>query len=1077
MAVSEAVESPWRRPFEEVRRALGGRRDASGVVGSINWLRKQMEVRGANPNVVRNIIYRDKGKVADKRVLFAVLGELWVSTGKPPLRAPELELLLSAPPEGEREALLLGREKRRVYAGFVGAVRAGKHPKLLITGRQGSGKTLLIDYIQGALEGLAEMSGKGVSGGGASSRVVRQEFSAADLAAGLLQLALAFGVSTEVFGAKLAKVGVAGAYAVQADAQADVARVVLEHLKQPSEPLTLLLHVSQSFSGGQDTLLGAPLRLSTPDVPRVAMTEWLWHTLLEPVSRLTHVGLLVSMADLPLTLAGRTDAFDGPVKLSPPTVNEARRFVRGRAQHLSAEQQEALVGRAKRSFEDLRTLTLLAEAREPLGDGRHTEQLGQLVSSSSDARLKDFLEVLAVLALPEYPAVAQRDLEALREAEPPALNSLELAFLDAVPGEPGYWRPFARLFSRTLRRKLKEANPERFRSLSLAASRLYADTAHSAPRSDAAGRFVHHLFAARRWPELNAWAEETAVPQSLLGRLWRAAQLELQPHNTPTFEAVALQVANYYVRLGSAEHPDAGQALAVLAASTDPKRRAWTLLKRAESAVLQGRFEHAETLLQGWVEVDDPVLTVEAALVRANLARWHSRLSDAAALARTGLGALPAAPGGSIPIPLPTLALAVRVALWGGLAAKDEGDLEGALARFEAIQTDDELLRARVRFQVGGVLLQLGQFARAHAALSEAVAGAYRGEAPAFERARYLSRRGTLRRRQGAFEAAHTDFAAARAALAQAELEAGSYRLHFEEAKIHDERALSELAEGRFSDAIIVLQGNIETFAGYGARYGVDPSFRILRSTLRLALAYGCRAFNQPYRLPLGPYPETAAAHPDLVRARRLVREVLGTLADETNRYGNLKTAAHLTASLLLPPEEAVSEAERTLALARYPYQRSRAQAYLTAALVRDGDYGRALELITRAQAQLRAAHTDDDGLWAYLAVLEAGTRCYLGEPHKAHTRTLEALAEPRLRLYHDLIVRRLGEVAERFEQPLDAAALGLGGPLPTTLRPADALVMRLQRRSAHAPDTGLGAKDAGSSTASATPLETLETG
>ena len=244
-----------------------------------------------------------------------------------------------------------------------------------------------------------------------------------------------------------------------------------------------------------------------------------------------------------------------------------------------------------------------------------------------------------------------------------------------------------------------------------------------------------------------------------------------------------------------------------------PNGRAWTLLKRAESAVLQGRFGYAETLLQGWTAVDEPVLTVEAALVRANLARWHSRLSDAAALARTGLDALPAASGDAVTPPAPlTPALTVRVALWGGLTAKDEGDLEGALGRFGAIRTDDELLRARVRFQAGVVLLQLGRFAEAHAALSDAVGGAYRGEAPAAERARYLSRRGTLGRRRGTFAAAYTDFVAARAVLAQAELGADSFRLHFERAKIQDEEALNRLAEGGFSEAIVALQENIEAF-------------------------------------------------------------------------------------------------------------------------------------------------------------------------------------------------------------------------------------------------------------------------
>lgn len=1030
-----------------MRGALKGRRDASGVVGSINWLRKQMELRGANPNVVRNIIYRDKGKLADKRVLFAILGELWESTGRPPLRAPELEVLLNSPAEGEQEVVqLLGREKRRAYGGFVGAVRAGQHPKLLITGRQGSGKTLLIDFIQGALEAPPKVPGE----------VVRQEFSATDLAAALLQLALAVGVSAEVFEAKLVKVDVAGAYSVQADAQADVARVILERLRGRSEPLVLLLHVSQSGSGSHDQLGNAPLRLSTPDVPRVALTEWLWHTLLEPVSRLPHVSLLVSMANLPLPLSARTESFEGPLKLSPPTTNEARRFVRARAQHLPPEQQEGLVQRAKRSFEDLRTLTLLAEAREPLENSRHSEQLAQLVVSSGDARLKDFLGALAVLSLPEYPTVTQDALEALRAVEPKALSSLELAFLDAVPGEPGCWRPFSRLFVRALRRNLKRAEPERFRALSLTASRLYAEAAREAPRSDAAGRFVHHLFAARAWAELTAWAEGAAVPQSLLHRLWRAAQLELQGRPTnaetdaETFETVALQVAGYYVRLGSTDHPDAEGALAVLAASSDPKRRAWTLLKRAESAVLQGRFEHAETLLGGWSEVDDPVLSIEATLIRANLARWHSRLGDAATLTRRSIEALAQAQTeGRVQTPT----LAVRVALWAGLIAKDQGALQEALDRFRATKTNDELLRARVRFQTGDVLLRLGRFAEAHAALSEAISSAYAGEAPASERARYRSRRGTLLRRQGALEAARADFAAATAVLLGAEFGTGSFRLHFEAAKVRDEEALNRLAEGRIDAAIVALQENLETFAAYGERYGVDPSFRVLRGTLRLAVAYGCRTFGQPYRLPLAPYPEAAARHPDLQQARRLVRGVLTTLQGASERYGGLKMQAHLNSSLLLPPAEAVHEAEGALALARYPYQQGQAQTYLTAALLRSGEPERARESSALAQGFLDAAGTDDHALRAYLTTLEASTLLMLGAPQEAHARIFAALQSPQLSPYHDLLLHRLGEVAERLGRPLDSAALGLGGgPLPTTVRPADALVMRWHTRGSRVP-------------------------
>lgn len=994
-----------------------------------------MELRGANPNVVRNIIYRDKGKVADKRVLFALLGELWESTGRPPLRSPELEPLLSESPEGEGDVVqLLGREKRRAYGGFVGAARAGQHPKLLLTGRPGSGKTLLTDLIQGALELPPRASGQ----------IVRQEFSPPNLAAALQRLALALGVSAEVLEAKLVKVGMASAYSVQADAQADVARTVLERLKGFGEPLVLLLHVSQSSgTSQQDTLGDAPLRLNTPDVPRVGLTEWLWHTLLEPISRMSRVSLLVSMADLPLTLAGRTGAFEGPLKLSPPTPNEARRFIRARAQGLSSEQQEGLVGRAGRSFEDLRTLTLLAEAREPLGGSKHTEQLGQLVIGSSDARLRDFLEALAVLSLSEFPVVTQDALETLREADPPALSPLEFAFLDMVPGEKGCWRPFSRLFSQALRQKLKATAPERFRHLSLTASRLYADAARQAPRSDAAGRFVHHLFAARAWADLIAWAEGAPVPQSLLRRLWRGAQLELRA-DPATFERVALQVASYYVRLGSTDHPDAIQALEVLAASHDAKVRAWTLLRRAEGAVLQGRFEHAETLLRGWREVDDPILSVEAALVRANLARWHSRLSDAAALSQKSARILAEA---DLEADAQTPALALRLALWAGMVAKDDGALDEALAQFRAIRTDEDLPRARVCFQEGDVLMMLGRFAEAHTAISNAVSGAYAGGAPAFERARYLSRRGTLLRRQGVFSAARADFSAAKTVLAQAELGATPLRLHFEGAKIRDEEAVNLLAEGRTGAAIVSLQENLDAFAGYGERYGVDPSFRVLRGTLRLALAYGCRALGQPYRLPFGPYPELAARHPDLHQARRLAQLVLATLRDGPERYQGLRTPAHLTASLLLSPEEAVREAEQALALARYPYQQGRAQTYLAAALLRGGDPARALEGIGLSRQQLYAAQTDDYALYAYLAGLEASSLLYLNASGEAHARILDALKRPQFGSYHEQLLRGFGEVADRLGRPLNSASLGLGeGPLPETLRAADALVLRWRR-------------------------------
>lgn len=1035
--VSEA--SPWRSLFETVRGALHNRRDEQGVVGSINWLRQGMKQREANPNVVRNIIYRNKGKLADKRVLFALLSELWESTGGASLEAPEIELLLRGAPDEGEAAQLLGRDKRRIYQGFIGAVRSGGHPKLLVTGRPGSGKTLLTDFVQGALEDPSQSTLPG------KPEVVRQEFSAANLADALLHLSLALGAAPEVFETKLSKIGVAGAFSVQADAQADVARVVLERLRARRDPLVLLLHVSQSAGNAQPGTLGdAPLRLNTPDVPRVGLTEWLWHTLLEPMGRLNQLSLLLSMAELPLTLVDRAGMFEGPVKLSPPTTAEARRFVRALAPQLPTEQQEDLLGRAKRSFEDLRTLTLLAEAREPLGAERDTEQLSRLVAEGS-GRIRDFLGVLAVLSLPEFPAVTQEALMTLRSAEPEELSSLELAFLDAVPGEPGCWRPFSRQFSRTLRNRFRTADLERFRSLSLAASRLYEDDANRAPRSDAAGRYVHHLFAARAWPELIRWAEHAPVPQSLLGRLWRTAQTELRGDPT-TFCAVALQVAAYYVRLGSTEHPGAVGALEVLAGSGNPRLAAWALVKRAESAALQGRYRQAETLLAGWhgtLEPSvDPGLEVEVALLRAALARWHSRLADAATLVVSSAETLEQMGEPQDPL------LTVRVGLWTGIATKDKGDLEGALEHFRGVSVADELLRARVRFQEADVLLSLGRLAEAHTALSDAVTWSYGGEAPAFERARYLARRGTLRRRQGDLGAAHADFAAAHAVLSDSVDESESPRLGFEQAKVRDEEALNFLAEGRMDDAIAALQGDLETFAAYGEHYGVDPSFRVLRGTLRLAMAYGCRAFGEPYRLPPGPYAEDATS-PDLQLARRLVLEVINVLTREPGRYAGLATQAQLGSSVLLLPGDAVTQAEAALTHARYPYGRGLTGTFYAGALLRRGDFSGAHDAVLAAQRELQRAATDDHALCSYLTVLHAGVLLSLDDHDGAHGRILAALQQLQLRPYHDVLLRRFGSLTERLEVTLETAALGLGEtPLPRTLRPADALVLRWQQRA-----------------------------
>src|SRR6056297_3782970 len=97
---------------------------------------------------------------------------------------------------------------------------------------------MLTDYIQQALQVPPA----------AQARVVRVEFGGADLGTTLARLGERLGIERDAMEARLAKIGAGGAYAVQADAQADVARAVLDALRADDAPVVLLLHVSQALT-------------------------------------------------------------------------------------------------------------------------------------------------------------------------------------------------------------------------------------------------------------------------------------------------------------------------------------------------------------------------------------------------------------------------------------------------------------------------------------------------------------------------------------------------------------------------------------------------------------------------------------------------------------------------------------------------------------------------------------------------------------------------------------------------------------------------------------------------------------
>ena len=1053
MTIKRSVESPWRRLFEEVRALIGNRRDDQGMLGSINWLRKQMAQRGANPNVVRNIIYRDKGKLEDKRALYDILKTLHSQYSDTPLRAPELEALLTATSTAEQEiAQLLGREKRRAYSRFVSGLRGGEAPKLLITGKPGSGKTLLLDYIQQALELPPR----------AAERLLRVEFSSQDLFSALTSLAQLLELSPDLMEAKLVKLGRSSAFSVQADSQADIARLLESALRQDARRTVLILHLSQSLSE-QHMLASTPLRLNTPDVPRVNAAEWLWHTLLEPLSHVPQLSLLVSMAHLPARVGQQLGAFEGPVKLNPPTVAEARRFVKARLPQLTAQQQEAVVQRAGRSFEELRTLTLLAEIREPLPQeeqegSEHVKALSQLVETAGDLRLRDFLRALATVAVPDYPTFSQQVLLAVRDPANRTLSSLEQAFLDVVPGQQGVYRCFSRQLARSLRQRFSERQLEAYRALNARAAACYQAAAEARPAGDQAGRYLHHLLEARDWTSLTAWLERWSVPQTLLRRLWEAAQSELPAG--PALEAIALRVAAHYVRLGSYRHPDVEAAFALLERWGAPRVRLWTTLKRAEGAVLRGRVAQAEALLRGWEEHEDPALRLEHALLRASIARWHGDLERAAYFVSEEARPLLAAVAGDAAEG--RLAHA-KVAVWSGLIHKDRGKLEQAERDFASVPPGDELIEARVAFQLGDVQLQLGRFDAALASLSEAVQRAYRSEAPVQEQARYLSRRASLHRLRGELEQAEADFAAA-SSLLQDEGEEDRAERAFWRAKVEDERALYLLARGEVETALFSLTNNLMVFGAYQAATQIDAGYRLLRTRLKLALAYGLRALGQPYCLPLLPGLAASAEHPDRRHATTLLGDVLGQLEAQVEAkpsYQSLWREALQVASLLEPSaERRILLARQALELSAYSQQQALSACYLAAAHLQAGEAEQALAAsrqATQALQELRGPSEQGDRAcfaWQTSLTLRA---LLLQRDLEAACGLLEhSLDSADLALYRRPLLRAFGEALEAYydDSVRRAAALArlLGdGPLSSDLRLPDALTRHatLLRRGA----------------------------
>jgi hypothetical protein len=380
------IQTPWSNLLNLLRPKLLGRRDGRHVIASLRWLEATMLERGANPGSLRNIVYRDVGTPKDKSVLRSLLVEL--------ARDVNLEHhlpVVQEPAMFEREAhAFLGREMRTLYTRFI----ADPACKLLVVAPSGAGKTMLLDQLEAALPNAIRLRLEG-------DLVQAFEGMMTDLNLPVASLE------------RLLSLESGAPFAVIASAQQEFARVVTNGLKSSGRPL--LVRVGTAGQIGPHALRG-------PDGDRVNLGGWVW----------TH--LLHALVLEPFPIAAAFSSFEGlpnpapgfgPVsQLGPPSLNDARRFVRAKLPDLPPVKLEEIVRDAGRNYDALGVLTLLAG-------------VGGRVGSVPDVPLRDFLKGVWVLC-PHGETIETALLAGLidRSVSSNALGfeftALERAFLESV---------------------------------------------------------------------------------------------------------------------------------------------------------------------------------------------------------------------------------------------------------------------------------------------------------------------------------------------------------------------------------------------------------------------------------------------------------------------------------------------------------------------------------------------------------------------------------------------------------------------------------------------------------------------
>ncbi len=641
------TQTPWLELLAQLRPRLAGRRDGHGHVGSLRWLENQMSQKGSSSGAVRNIVYRDIGTPTDKSTLRDILEKLAQDVGMIGDLLPQIAL------EGEMDLevrQLLGREKRMVYRRFLNQLRGGKQPKMLVIGRHGAGKTMLMHQISTSYPDAFKIR----IGGDFSSELER--------------LAERLSLPSSVVAAPLSRLEPGAPFAVSGGLQAEISKQLVAALLKRGGGILLLR------AGTRGNLGGNALRLT--DGSSATPTRWAWHHLLEPLlnADLSVLALINDLEGLPQNLGSYGD----PVELPPPTLEEARRFVRSKLPHLPPLEVERIVKQAGRDYEALGLLTLLS------GVGPIE---GESLPVLRDERLRDFLEALSVACPPEFGETDERILLGLlgrRNLED--LPSLEKAFLETAGR--GRIRPTSRSLAEKLLERYSYDREARRTELQNKASQIAEELGDLE-------RALHHALGGAVWARVADLISrgEGHLTFSTVENVWRVAS---EAEGVPAFclDQLGQVVVEHYANLGRHSHYSMKKALEGLKNSQDPNLQIYAKVKEAEGLIDHARFEAAREAFQKLPADADRNLSAatraELGLGYAAFARWEGNALQALQYVEE---AVRHSRG------VKSELLSTKVQYWRGLIHKDLGQWSEALAALGEVTTGGiPLLSSRARY-------------------------------------------------------------------------------------------------------------------------------------------------------------------------------------------------------------------------------------------------------------------------------------------------------------------------------------------------------------------------------------------